>query len=416
MLFHLSSDPFAAPIIPKFREFDISIVCGSSSGSDATAEFVSIIRAIRKVRPNDPVVIPRCASFFDFQTISVFEQQFPISRDPQYKDIRNFIVSIFRIFNTHYLPYTLCRRNIKAPAHLTLKIWKFLNKYGLINYKVNEKTIPSSLIPTFDKWPQLIYGINERLYTDNQYQKRIHPKVNMPGALSVPQYEFLSKSFVNNIDNKGMKMQQSEVGALMSFRNWNKKELLSLSEALKRCETWDSVADFVGSKTKDECVEMAASLPMSYSANIVLPSNSVSEDGIIKEEMTSDIEMMKKMALSENENLRIVYRTVKSIGNEQAQAILKRQNTDSPSNSLEAVGILAMDKIAKNTQRMKELHKQRILDCLNKSVQVLKQSIKMKKELIDEAQFNINENRPSESELTSSDEKNWQSGNEENSN
>lgn len=238
----------------------------------------------------------------------------------------------------------------------------------------------------------------------------------MPGALSVPQYEFLSKSFVNNIDNKGMKMQQSEVGALMSFRNWNKKELLSLSEALKRCETWDSVADFVGSKTKDECVEMAASLPMSYSANIVLPSNSVSEDGIIKEEMTSDIEMMKKMALSENENLRIVYRTVKSIGNEQAQAILKRQNTDSPSNSLEAVGILAMDKIAKNTQRMKELHKQRILDCLNKSVQVLKQSIKMKKELIDEAQFNINENRPSESELTSSDEKNWQSGNEENSN
>lgn len=408
----LSTDPFSSPIIPKFRAFDISIVCGG--GDDATAEFVSTVRAIRSARPKPPVPLPRGAAFFDFGRVSPYEAQFPIARDPQYREIRNFIVSVFRVFSDHYLPYTLCRRSIKAPAHLTLAIWKLLHRCGLINYRVAPETRPAPPVPSFDRWPQLIYGVNEKLYTDNQYRRRQHPRASVPIVASVPQFELLSKTYAGGADGADGAKAESYVGALMAFRGWTAHELQLLSDALKSCETWDAVAERVRTKTREECVEMAAELPISYTANVAVPANTVLEGGRVAAEVGDDVAVAERMALSQKDDMRVVYRAVQAVGNERAQAVLLGRATDMPEDAMQAAGILAMDRIARNTARMREMHKRRIIECLGMTVKVLKKSIRMKKEMIDEAQLNVCENRPSESELTSSDEKNWQSGNEEN--
>jgi hypothetical protein len=104
-----SRDPFVCPIIPKFRTFEIAIVHGGPSTSDTTDDFVTTLKAIHSIHPPATVTLPRSADFFDWDTISPFELRFPFAHDPLYKDARNFMVAIYRIFSDHYLPFTLCR-------------------------------------------------------------------------------------------------------------------------------------------------------------------------------------------------------------------------------------------------------------------------------------------------------------------
>ncbi|KAH0795023.1 SWI/SNF complex subunit SMARCC1 [Histomonas meleagridis] len=407
----LSRDPFASPTIPKFIEFDIAIVRESVSSVDATPDFVSTLKAIRSVHQPPPVVIPKRAQFFDFSNISDFELQFSFAKDPLYKEIRNFMVAIYRIFSDHYLPYTLCRRNIKAPAHLTLQIWKFLKKYGLINYKINDRTKPNSLIPHFDRWPQLVFGVNEKLYTLNQYEKLLHPITKVSPQLSIPAYTMMTTPFVPHNRIK----QSAEVPGLMTFANWTQKEISALIEAIKPHPelgsiNWDFVSSKVRTKTSDECAEMAASLPLPYLSNVEHPSYNVHN---AEHNLSANVNMINNISFSNLPEMRLVYRAVTAIGNEQSRAVLNGHVPDMPNDSLEAAGIMALGKISKNVQKMKQMHKERILKCLEKATEILKQSVEMKKALIEEAQLRVNEMKPSESEITSSDEKMWPSGNEE---
>jgi hypothetical protein len=115
--------------------------------------------------------------------MSDFASHFIFAQDPLYRDARNLMVATYRIFSDHYLPYTLCRRNIKAPAHLTLQIWQFPNQCGLVNSQIDDRTKPRSIVPSFDRWPQLIYRVNDHLYALEQFDRRLHPAT---GPLSLP--------------------------------------------------------------------------------------------------------------------------------------------------------------------------------------------------------------------------------------
>ncbi|OHT12864.1 SWIRM domain containing protein [Tritrichomonas foetus] len=435
----LSQDPFSAALdqIPKFREFDIAIVRGSLSPLETTSEFVSTYKAIQTVHPQDPVRIPVEAQFFDFATISPFEQQFSFSHDPLYKEIRNFIVAIYRIFSNRYLPYTLCRRNIKAPAHLTLQIWKFLQKYGLINYKIDEHTRPPSIIPQFDRWPQLIYTVNDKLLTSDQYYKKIHPPAQNNILPSNDICLFMKTPYVSPDKTP----TSAEVSGLMSFGNWTRQEMDALIEALKPPqplqpplqpqmhqqgatvnanqnvnqnlqvptgpEAWIRISQMVKTKSPEECAAMVAMMPLSFGA-IEYNANQIKNiDGTPHPELRNGETVLKEIALSQNHDLKLVNRAVQAIGNEKAQKIMKGQMVDLPKTSSEAAAIIAFEKMTKNAATVKEMHKARILECLRKTVSVLKQDIQAKKALIEEAKADQFEGRPSESEITSSDEKMW---------
>ena len=53
----LGENPFAAPIIPSFRTFKISITSDSQPGVDGTVEFVTTLKAIHTVHPPPPVKV-----------------------------------------------------------------------------------------------------------------------------------------------------------------------------------------------------------------------------------------------------------------------------------------------------------------------------------------------------------------------
>ena len=492
----LSQDPFNSALdsVTKFREFDITIVRGPINPLENTQEFVSTYKAIQVVHPSEPVVIPNRASFFDFATISPFEEQFSFSHEPYYKEIRNFIVAIYRIFSTRYLPYTLCRRSIKAPAHLTLKIWKFLQKYGLINYQINQKTRPCSIIPQFDRWPfdrwpQLIYTVNDKLFANDQYYKRIHPVARNIQPTNEYQQQNVCMYMQSPYVSPDKTPNGAEVPGLMSFGNWTKQEIEALINAFKPDQrqqpqiqrqqpqlaqslqllqqnpqnlqnlqnlqnisnfqnlqnfsiqkipniqniqnlqnfqnlqnqqnqslqqnrflgpdTWQQVSQKVKTKTPEECAAMIAMMPIPFDAINLGSKNIKNEDGTVRPEYTTADHLLREIALSHNKSMRIVHRAVEGVGNEKAQRIMKDQLIDLPNDSNEAASILAMNKIAKNAERMKLMHKARILECLKKTVDILRIDIQNKRKLINEAKADSNISRVSESEMTSSDEKMW---------
>lgn len=449
----LSQDPFnsALDTIPKFREFETTVIRGQETPFESTSDFVSHYKAVQTVHPPNPVVIPDVARFFDFTTVSEFELQFPFAHEPSYQEIRNFIVSTYRLFSTRYLPYTLCRRNIKAPAHYTYTVWKFLQKYKVINYKIDEKTRPAPIIPYFDRWPGLIYTVNDKLLTNHQYLKRIHPEAKDVFP-SIDTYLYMKSPYKSPDQRK----HGAEVPGLMGFGNWTKQELEALLSAFKPPqkppfmppkqvnipqhqmnpqyyqqiqnrfpqpipnpppppppppETWEQVAQKVKTKTAEECAALVAMLPLPcFTSNLVKNP----ETGGQHPEFTNADVLLREMVLSNNKNMRILHRSVHALGNEKTQLIFQRKFIDQPENEIEAASILAMNKIAQNAEQMKNLHKKRILECLRKTVDILKTEIANKQSLIDDARAESNHLKPSESELTSEDEKIWSEQTNEN--
>lgn len=406
-LWQLSSDPFAAAMsgIPRFRKFDIKVSPGT--GGDRTEEFVTTLKAIHKVRPPNPVKIPRCAEFFNWDTVSEFELQFPFARDPQYQNIRNFMVSIYRLFSGHYLPFTLCRRNIKCPAHVVHQIWSFLTKYGLINFSIDPKTKPSSMVPTSDKdWPQLIYTPNDKLYTLRQYERRVHPSTPNPNIHPVPQFHMMACPLQTSDRSYAL----SEVPGLMTFTG-NKTQMDALGLSLRESYgdekksvsemTWKDVADHVR-RSPEDCALQTANYPCSYPLSIEQTSGVLRTDtGGVHSEMCSGRELMKEMALSGNDAMRAVYRAVKGVGDAPTRNILAGGIPDMPENAEQAAATLALQKIAQNAEHMKKLHKQRILQCMDKMVAIMRETINMKQEMIERAKSECGIRVPTQTESDS---------------
>lgn len=420
-MFSLSKDPFASPVIPRFREFEINIVRSPTSTTDNTFEFITTLSAIHSIHPPKPVLVPRSAHFFNWETISDFEKTFPFASDETYLDIRNFMVAIYRIFSTRYLPYTLCRRNIKAPAHLTYQIWNFLNEYGLINSSIEESTRPKTTVPNREKWPELVYTVNDHLYTGDQYHRRIHPSPPNP-ALPIPPYHLLATP----CHVPGKNSHSAEIPGLMTFGNWTPNELNSLIDQLKpqipnplvnpfapplnEYQQWANVAAKVGSKTEEECAAEAALLPVSIPTETsAFQLKNANDPSTIHKELRPAEQMIKEYALAENPELRLFYRAVHAVGNKKIYKMIKNQTLETPIDDLEAAGLLEMNKITNNMNYMKKLHKQRILKCMMQMIDVVQQSIANKKQAVDEAQsIRTPDPHMSESEL-SSDEKLWAS-------
>lgn len=109
-------------MLPKFRDFEIGMIRIPQPTQEPTSELATILQALDQLHPPPPLKIPPKVSFFHFDSISVYERNFNFTDDPFYINIRNFIASIFRILRYKYLPFSLCRRNIKAPVHLVYSI------------------------------------------------------------------------------------------------------------------------------------------------------------------------------------------------------------------------------------------------------------------------------------------------------
>ncbi|EPX72638.1 SWI/SNF and RSC complex subunit Ssr1 [Schizosaccharomyces octosporus yFS286] len=102
------------------------------------------------------VEIPEWAQWFDFSNIHEIERNSNpeffdsknSSKTPQvYKEYRDFMICAFRLNPKVYLTFTACRRNLAGDVCAVLRVHRFLEQWGLINYNIDPSTRPSKIGP-----------------------------------------------------------------------------------------------------------------------------------------------------------------------------------------------------------------------------------------------------------------------------
>ena len=382
-MYCFSSDPFNKECekLPKWREYDIKICTAKAtqSSKEATREFVQTLKAINRVHKDVSAVIPPRAQFFDFATISDYESQFPFANHEFYMEIRNFMVAISRIFRNRYIPFTLYRRSIKAPVSLIYSIFEFLTEHGLINYDVDEKTRPKEIIAETNLWPNLLYTHNDQIYAEESYNLKIHPKSGIP-QLPIPTYPLVCAPFFS----PDRTPDTSEISGLMTMGSWKSEENNKLIEYFVRLnqngstlpDDWNSVAQYVQTRTPEECALQVAQFP---------GFDDTEKQAITSfREFNQPKELLKEDVLDKNPELRVAYTATHTLGEEISKLIASGKEFDEVESAEAANSVIALQKMKRNAEFMKQLHKKRILELLSGIVKVTKSSIEAKRKMISE--------------------------------
>lgn len=111
------------------------------------------------------VVVPSFAKWFDFNDIHSIEKRlfpdfFPkntsedtpklVYKTPEaYRNIRDFMINLYRINPVEYLTVTAVRRNLAGDVSTIIRVHQFLEKWGLINYQIDPRTRPTLVGPQY---------------------------------------------------------------------------------------------------------------------------------------------------------------------------------------------------------------------------------------------------------------------------
>lgn len=111
------------------------------------------------------VIIPSFSKWFDMNEVHSIERKlfpdfFPAKtsdgstpsayKTPEvYKNMRDFMINTYRINPIEYLTVTAVRRNLSGDVASIIRIHRFLEKWGLINYQIDPRTKPSLVGPQY---------------------------------------------------------------------------------------------------------------------------------------------------------------------------------------------------------------------------------------------------------------------------
>lgn len=111
------------------------------------------------------VVIPSFAKWFNMNDVHSIEKKlfpdfFPaktleatpksVYKTPEvYQNMRDFIINTYRLNPIEYLTVTAVRRNLAGDVTSIIRIHRFLEKWGLINYQIDPRTKPSLVGPQY---------------------------------------------------------------------------------------------------------------------------------------------------------------------------------------------------------------------------------------------------------------------------
>ena len=108
---------------------------------------------LSKAKEFEQIKIPECAKWFNMDEIHEIERKslpeffngkFPSKNPEIYKKYRNFIINLFRQNPSIYLTGTACRRHLSGDVCAIQRLHKFLEKWGLINFKLDPKFKPNN--------------------------------------------------------------------------------------------------------------------------------------------------------------------------------------------------------------------------------------------------------------------------------
>ncbi|KAI3403693.2 SWI3 [Candida oxycetoniae] len=248
-----------------------------------------------KYKQTHLIVIPSYASWFNMKKIhkiekeslpEFFDSTHPSKSPKLYANYRNFMINAYRLNPNEFLTLTSCRRNLVGDVGTLMRVHRFLNKWGLINYQVRPQFKPGYAL---EKAPN---GSSVELpYTGDYHVKFDTPRGLFPFDTSriPPERVDVSKLRkllqINNShtsptmsDNNGENRKHSATDDIpddvkqplkkkkkkQDDDGWTVDEYSKLVNAVKTYKNdWYQIADAVGSnKTPQQCVLKFLKMPL----------------------------------------------------------------------------------------------------------------------------------------------------------
>lgn len=269
-------------------------------------------------RQTHTIVLPSYSSWFDLTKVHQIEREslpefFENANKNKTLEIyikyRNFMVNSYRLNPNDYLSFTAVRRNLIGDAGTLLRVHKFLNKWGLINYQVNPETKPVLVeppytgdftvdldtprgmfpfqsykpptnLPDLTKFKNILS--NNNITIDNQNKEKIDlkPKIennseDLKDKETHDEVENKDENVkVNTLDSesnnyKSIDIEQPPLKKQKIVRpdinsNWTEESLQKLVEGVSKFKNdWYKIAQFVDNgKTPDACIIRFLQLPI----------------------------------------------------------------------------------------------------------------------------------------------------------
>ncbi|CAH6723852.1 SWI/SNF complex subunit Swi3p [[Candida] jaroonii] len=245
---------------------------------------------VRPFKQTHTVIIPSYSSWFNIDKINKIEKtslpeffkNHPSKSPKIYIGYRNFMVNAYRLNPNEYLTLTSCRRNLVGDVGSIMRVFKFLNKWGLINYQVNptfkpnfnlERLANGNLAPLpFAGEFKISYDTPRGLFPFETY------KVN--SDLNVEKLKHLitksGKDFKNNDiktneinedneNNERIKREQNFEDESPNKKvkdNWNNEDESKLLKLINQYKNdWFKISKELG-KTPQECILKFLKLPI----------------------------------------------------------------------------------------------------------------------------------------------------------
>lgn len=236
-----------------------------------------------RVRQTHAIVIPSYASWFNMKKIhqierdslpEFFKTSHPSKSPKIYANYRNFMINAYRLNPNEYLTLTACRRTLVGDVSTLMRVHRFLNKWGLINYQVNPLFKPSYAL---EKLPNgslvglpncgdfnVQFDTPRGLFPFNTY-KPSPGNVNLDklkqliGSNSTATANgSLAPGKENSEGEPPLKKQKIESG------DWSSKELAALLLGIKNHKhDWFQIAKTVGNnRSPQECILKFLNMPI----------------------------------------------------------------------------------------------------------------------------------------------------------
>ncbi|KAI5955917.1 SWI3 [Candida jiufengensis] len=266
------------------------------------------IKATTKYKQTHLVIIPSYASWFNMKKIHKIEKEslpeffnstHPSKSPKLYANYRNFMINAYRLNPNEFLTLTSCRRNLVGDVGTLMRVHRFLNKWGLINYQVKPHFKPGY---AFEKMPN---GSSVDLpYTGDYHVKYDSPRGLFPfdtsrippEKIDVGKLKKLiassdlpgSAGLENGINERGNKKRQLSIEHSNLKEEpphkrkhkddndgWTKEESDNLINAVHKYKNdWYQIASAVGgNKTPQQCVLKFLKLPIEDQFNPIRDSD-----------------------------------------------------------------------------------------------------------------------------------------------
>ncbi|KAI8367152.1 SWIRM domain-containing protein [Choanephora cucurbitarum] len=255
-----------------------------------------------------PVKIPDYASWFNMSTIHNIERvslpEFFTNTNQSktahiYQDYRDFMINTYRLNPKEYLAVTACRRNLAGDVCAIMRVHAFLEQWGLINYECDPSTWPSTVGPPFTghfrvtaDTPRGLVPFKPNIKpvakpTSHQLNVELRQKVFETPTQKKKVYcttcgSDCTRERYHSVKTKNMELCplcykegrfpvtsfssdfiRSTSASPSTSEDWSDEETLLLLEAIELYDDdWNTIADYVGTKTREECIFHFLQMPI----------------------------------------------------------------------------------------------------------------------------------------------------------